>query len=265
MGKHGLLVPRVLLALLLAACGGQSAEHADTTTAPTTGASAAATWQLVWFSDSGAWGVASDWAKRIGQVEGVQVQVFDYIGYGGAGSSATDMVARVRSDQVVRKQLAGAEVIVLYASNYDVPLDYQKACLSMASHKTPEPLTPAVLQLYRDKLTAIYDEVLSLRRGRPTIVRALDLYAPMGARWRAAGVYDACTAGWVANARVNAQVAAAHGVKVASLYKAFNGPRHDRDPVRRGLIASDGLHTTDKAQALILRTLDALGYEPITP
>lgn len=135
----------------------------------------------------------------------------------------------------------------------------------MASRRPPEPLTAAVLQRYRDKLTATYDQVLSLRRGRPTIVRALDLYAPMVARWRAAGVYDACTAGWVANTRVNAEVATAHGVKVASLYQAFNGPRHDRDPVQRGYIGPDGGHTSTRGKAVILRTLDALGYEPITP
>lgn len=269
MGGRRLSLVGLVLAVLVAACGGAgkggSQSGAQDRPTPTATTGGAPTWELVWFSDSGAWGVASDWAKRIERIEGVHVEVFDYIGYGGAGSSATDMLQRVTSDEVVRKQLAGAEVIVLYASNYDVPLDYQKACMSMASRTPPRPLTPAVLQRFRDKLTGIYDEVLALRRGRPTILRALDLYAPMVAQWRAAGVYDACTAGWVANTRVNAEVAAAHGVRVASLYQAFNGPRHDRDPVRRGYIGPDGGHTSTRGKAVILRTLDGLGYEPITP
>jgi hypothetical protein len=253
----------VLLATLLAACGGGPTAQPDATDRPTASVAGPRDWQLVWFSDSGAWGVASDWAKRIEQVAGVHVDVYDYIDYG--SGSADKVLGRLRSDTALRKQVAGAEVIVLYASNYDVPLDVQKACLSMTSTKPPRPLTAAMLQPYRDKLTAIYDEVFALRRGRPTIVRALDLYVPVVAKWRSAGVYDACSAGWLASAKVNAEVAAAHGVPVASLYDVFNGPRHDRDPVKRGLIAPDGLHTTDKAQALILRALDALGYEPITP
>lgn len=221
-------------------------------------------WELVWFSDSGAWGVASDWAKRIGERNGVDVEVFDYVGYGSWGS-AENVLARVTSDAAVRKQIAGAEVVVVYGSNYDVPRDYQRACMSMSSRKQPAPLTDEVLRPFRDKLGAIYDEVFALRRGRPTVVRALDLYAPLVGRWRSAGVYRSCNAGWAANARVQAEVAADHRVPVASLYDAFNGPRHDRDPVKRGYIGPDGGHTSTEGKAVILRTLDALGYAPITP
>lgn len=268
MGRRRLCLAWLVLVLLLAACGGGGDGRRGTN--PAAGASAtstspgAPTWQLVWFSDSGAWGVASDWAERIGKAQGVDVQVIDYIGYGSWGS-AESVLARVTSDKAVRRQLADAEVVVVYGSNYDVPLDYQRACMSLASRKQPAPLTRRVLQPFRDKLNRIYDEVISLRAGQPTIIRALDLYAPMVATWRSAGVYRACSAGWAATARVQSEVAAEHGVPMASLYDAFNGPRHDLDPVKRGFIGPDGGHTSTRGKTVILRTLDALGYEPVTP
>jgi lysophospholipase L1-like esterase len=245
----------VAVLVLVAACGGSSSPRAHSSVDTPKD-----TWQLVWFSDSGAWGVASDWAKRIEQAHGVHVEVFDYIGYGGLGS-ASRLLARVREEDPLRKQIAGAEVVLLYASADDLPLDHDKACLSLSSTVPPRPLTAEVLQPFREQLTAIFDEVVTLRDGRPTLIRSLDLYTPALAGWRKAGTGRACTAGWSAVAAVQREVATAHDVPLVSLYDAFNGPRHDQDPVAKGYIAADGIHTTAEGRSVILSALDATGYD----
>lgn len=239
----------------VAACGGGSPTAGRPSSTP-----GDKTWQLVWFSDSGAWGVAADWAKRIEQAHGVHVEVFDYIGYGGLGSSRR-VLDRIRGDERLRAQIRGAEVVMVYASPDDLPLDLQKACLSESSTVPPGPLTAAELQPFRDQMTAIFDQVLELRRGKPTLMRSLDLYVPVVASWRKAGVFRACTAGHEAITAVQHEVAAAHGVPLVSMYDAFNGPRHTEDPVTKGYIGPDGIHTTTMGKSVILDAFDATGYD----
>lgn len=249
----------VVLSVVLAGCATGSEDKAEN-------AASADQWQLVWFSDSAAWGVASNWASTIEKQLDVKVQVFDYIAYGSGG--AANLLDRIESDAAVRKQIAGAEVVVIYAAaqSSGIPRAHEAVCMSRSRDKPAKAgrLSQDELRAYRGMLTSIYDRVFQLRGGEPTIVRAMDLYVPVIADWRKAGVYRDCTAGWEAAANTHRDVAAEFGVPMASLYDAFNGPNHDRDPVARGLIAPDGIHTSEKGQALVQATLDALGYEPVT-
>lgn len=254
-----LFVAMTAMAMILAGCATGSEDKAEIATSPDQ-------WELVWFSDSAAWGVASNWARTIERKLDVQVQVFDYIAYGSGG--AANLLDRIESDAAVREQIAGAEIVVVYAAaqSSGIPRAHEAVCMSRSRDKPASAgrLSQEELKTYRDILTSIYDRVFQLRGGEPTIVRAMDLYVPVIADWRKAGVYRDCTAGWEAAADTHRDVAAEFGVPMASLYDAFNGPNHDRDPVARGLIAPDGIHTSEKGQALVQATLDRLGYEPVT-
>jgi len=57
----------------------------------------------------------------------------------------------------------------------------------------------------------------------------------------------------------------AHGVLVAPVYDAFNGPLHDQDPGAAGLLAFDDFHPNAAGHALIAKKLRALGYFTVTP
>jgi hypothetical protein len=258
MVARRLVAAAAATALVLAGCGTGSKDEAETATSPDQ-------WELVWFSDSAAWGVASDWARTIERKLDVQVEVFDYIAYGSGG--AANLLERIESTPTLQEQIAGAEVVVIYAATQSsgIPRRAEAVCMSRSRDRPASAgrLSQEELKPYRDILTKIYDRVFQLRGGEPTIVRALDLYVPVIADWRKAGIYRGCTAGWEAAADTHRQVAAGFGVPMASLYDAFNGPNHNRDPVARGLIGPDGVHTSTKGQALILATLDALGYEPV--
>jgi lysophospholipase L1-like esterase len=222
-------------------------------------------WQLVWFSDSAPWGVSADWARTIEKKLDVKVEVLEHLEFGAGG--AAKLLEKIESDPSIRREIAGAEIVVVYATASDtgIPEPHNAICY-FGSYDQPSRqarLSQKELTSYRKILTTIYDRVFTLRGGEPTIVRALDTYVPVITDWRKAGVYQDCTAGWEAAANTHRDVAAEFGVPMASLYDAFNGPNHDRDPVAPGLIGSDGIHTSEKGKALVRATLDALGYEPI--
>jgi hypothetical protein len=247
------------LGVVLAGCAGGSDDRAEDASPPER-------WQLVWFSDSAPWGVSADWARTIEKKLDVKVEVLEHLEFGAGG--AAKLLDKIESDPSVRREIAGAEIVVVYATASDtgIPEAHNTICY-FGRYDQPSKqarLSRKELRPYRETLTSIYDRVFRLRGGEPTVVRALDTYVPVIADWRKAGVYEDCTAGWEAAANTHRDVAAGFGVPMASLYDAFNGPNHDRDPAARGLIGSDGIHTSEKGKVLVRATLDALGYEPVT-
>jgi hypothetical protein len=198
---------------------------------------------------------------------GVKVRVHEFIEFG-AGGSAANVLTRLQDDADVRRAVAAAEVILVYGnpSGSGVPTDTEDVCLSTSRAKRQPPglLSRADLRPYRALLMKIYRTVFDLRAGRPTVVRAMDLYNPTISDWRAAGIAPECTANWEAVSTAAREVAGQNDVPFASMYDAFNGPGHDKDPRARGLVlAPGGIHTTSKGQALMTATLDALGYAPL--
>jgi hypothetical protein len=246
----------LICALLAAGCGTSSAAELDTSEP----------WDLVWFSDSGGWSTADRWAERIEQTMGVEVEVHDYaIG----GLSASTLLGFLTADQSsYRNLVANAEVIVIYGnpegsgSTSDIG-----TCVSTSTARRDPPVrySAADFEPYEEVLRSIYDAVFELRAEKPTIVRAIDLYSPVIADWREAGIEDGCTAAWEAWSDAMRTVAVEYGVAFASMYDDFNGPDHDEDPRQKGYIASDLQHTTPEGQAAQLEVLHRLGYEPIMP
>ena len=102
-----LSVAMTAMAMVLVGCATGAEDRAENASSPDQ-------WELVWFSDSAAWGVAANWASTIEKKFDVQVQVFDYIAFGSGG--AATLLDRIESDANVQQQIAGAEVLVVYAA-----------------------------------------------------------------------------------------------------------------------------------------------------
>ncbi|HEX6231325.1 MAG TPA: SGNH/GDSL hydrolase family protein, partial [Actinomycetota bacterium] len=260
-------VAMVSVGVTMAACGGATTTSGrPTTTSP----SAAPTerWDLVWFSDSSGFDLASLWAERIEQDLGVEVRVYDF-SRGAEAGSAVAVLDRIETEPEVQDALATAEVIGLNANPAGaVPGDEgADVCVttSRVPRDPPEPSSIEDFEPYAELLRSIYEHIFELRAGQPTIVRAVDHYNPVIGPWRAAGIEPECTAHWEAVASTVRQVASEYSVPTASMYDTFNGPGHDEDPVEKGLIGSDGEHPSDKGKAVQVDVLDALGYEPIRP
>lgn len=246
-----------LTMLLLLLAGGCSKSAALDTNQP---------WDLVWFSDSGGWEVAQAWASHIEETRNVEVRVHDHAIGGLSAASLLGMVSNERSD--VRGELADAEIVVIYGNpNGSGATTDIGICVSTSTARRDAPQHYAVADFaaYEAVLREIYDVVFELRADEPTIIRAIDLYNPVIADWREAGIADECTAAWEMWSETIHETASEYGVLTASMYDAFNGVDHDEDPRTKGYIGSDGEHTLPAGQAAQVEALDALGYEPIVP
>jgi lysophospholipase L1-like esterase len=125
--------------------------------------------------------------------------------------------------------------------------------------------TPELYEPYKENLKAIYDEMLALRNGKPTIIRAVDFYNPLISRHRANNAVVECTQCWeIFNSAVR-QGAEAHDIPLVSVYDAFNGSNHGEDPREKGYIGSDGTHASEKGQQVVANLLSEAGYEPVEP
>jgi len=237
-------------------------EAAGETEPPETGEG----WDLVWFSDSTGWGVADLWGARIEQELGVEVRVHDYATGDLTASLVRTWIEAEGSEH--RELLAGADVIVIFGNPRGSGATSDiGTCVSTstAPRDPPQRYTAADFRPYRDLLASIYETVFELRKGQPTIVRAIDMYNPVIADWREAGIKAECTAAWEAFSEAIRGTAAEFGVPTASMFDAFNGPNHDEDPREKGFIGSDKQHTTDEGKAAMVEVLHALGYDPVNP
>jgi hypothetical protein len=245
-----------VMVMLLAACGTSDASRLDTSEP----------WDLVWFSDSGGWGVAEAWADLIEESQGVEVRVHDHAVGGLSAVSLRDMLSNDYSP--IRDEVAGAEIVVVYGNpEGSGTTDDMGTCVSTSTARRDPPQRYGVADFapYEEVLREIYDVIFELRDGRPTIIRAVDLYSPVIADWRAAGIAEECTAAWEIWSQSIRETGAEYAVPTASMFDAFNGDEHDEDPREKGYIGSDGQHTLPAGQAVQAETLHALGYGPIVP
>lgn len=220
---------------------------------------------LFYLSDSGGWGVPWKYGELAGEALGRDVRVHDHTLSGLPATRALELVQTTYRDQV-----AAAEIVVVYGAYGGSGIAFEEDmdnCVSMSrvEREPPRVATEEDWQPYRDLLDEIYREIWSLRDGRPTILRGVDIYAPVIGDWREAGIEAECTANWEMWSRVMEASALANGAVFVSPYDVFNGPGHDDDPRDKGWISPDGEHTTDDGAWAIAEALAATGFEMSRP
>ena len=233
-------------------------------------------WDLVYISDSEGWGVANKFADNIERDTGKTVQIHDYaIG----GLSALRVLQALQSDpeslsdikfKSLQADIAEAEVIVFFANPLGDPSKggvqggMDKCIVPRLGHP-PENCTLQLYEPYIENLKAIYEEILALRNGKPTIIRAVDFYNPLISEHRKLNMEIECTQCWeIFNTAVR-QAADAFNIPFVSVYDVFNGLNHDEDPREKGYIGTDGRHTSKQGQQVIADLLSKAGYEPVEP
>lgn len=282
--KYFLLIGvMILVGSLLVSCTGfqpePTATNVPTDTAlpqPTSTIEVAETeasydWDLVFISNSIGFGVPELYAQNIEQDTGKTVQVHDYA----IGSlNAVDVLHDLQHgpDSVdnnllrsLREDVKEAEVIVFFADpegDPSVTSDFDNCIYGRAT--PPENCGPETYGDYSENLKAIYAEIFTLRDGKPTIIRAIDLYNPMISRFRKNNMEAECTHCQEIFNNIIHEAAAAYNIPTVSLYDAFNGPDHDQDPREKGYIGYDGLHTSLEGQQLIADLLSEAGYDPVS-
>jgi hypothetical protein len=220
-------------------------------------------WDLVIFGSSQAWGIGELYAAYIEEDLGVKVTVHDEI----AGSqTAYGLLKNLRELERLRELVSEAEVVTFQGSHTASisetnPFDYDCA---FAWEFYVVNCSIETFDKYIADLEAIIEEILSLRDGSPTIIRAMDYYCPIYSEFKEQGIYEECSQCWENSNIAIHQAAAAYNVPVARVYDAFNGPNHDEDPHDKGYLLIDG-HTNEQGQKVIARLFHELGYEPVNP
>jgi hypothetical protein len=123
--------------------------------------------------------------------------------------------------------------------------------------------SPETLEAFAADLDGIYEEILRLREGSPTIVRTVEYHAWSPDDWREAGFEDECNQCLDNLNAVIRRTAEQHGVPVAPMHAVINGPNHDQDPREAGYTGETGRLTEAGLQA-IADQLRQLGYAPVT-
>ena len=229
-----------------------------------------AVWQLVVISDSSLWGVGEAFAARIEEDLGVTVEVEDYAMGGSSAGQILESLQTGKSANAKLEKLPAvlkeAEVVVMFLNPNDSidpnrPLNLDGCFMSTA----PESCSPETFEQWTTDLKAIWGEILQLRKGKTTILRAVDLYNPSVSLWKEHGIFEACSECWENMSDAARLAAEAYNIPCLSRLDAFNGPNHDEDPTEKGYISSDGEHLSELGVQYTADLLAQMGYEPVTP
>lgn len=280
MNHNRLLTKMSILAffvLLLVMCA--TLQPTPTATSTTKAPEEIKEWDYVVFGDSTTWGFPTYYASYMEKDLGVKVTIHNKaVG----GQSAADILRRLRIDESLRKLVSEAEVVTLigspepslgdtpeslekYIEWKEQPSWYKDCGIDEGSYRLPGDCSPETFESYIENIKGIIEEILSLRSGSPTIIRAMDYYMPLYSEWKEWGIQEECTCCWENFNNAIHQAAAAYNVPVARVYDAFNGPNHDEDPREKGYIGDDGEHTKEAGQKVIADLMRELGYKPVTP
>lgn len=229
-----------------------------------------AVWHLVVIGDSTLSGLANAFAQQIEKDVGVQVVPEDWTSASLMAATVLQMLQTGNTSGSASEGLPGAlkdaDVVVMSVVPWGSvvpgkPLDLNGCFYASA----PKSCGPETFEKWTTDLETIWGEILRLRAGSPTILRAMDRYNPMVAPWKQNGVFEACTQCWVNMSDAARKAAAAYNIPLLSLLDAFDGPNHDEDPRLKGYIGSDGLLPSDAGTQYVAEILSKMGYEPVTP
>lgn len=229
-----------------------------------------AVWHLVVIGDSSLWGLAEAFAQQIEKDVGVKVVPEDFTSGGLSAGTVLQLLQTGKTSNFALEDLPSAlkdaDVVVMFVNPEDSidpakPLEVDGCFISLA----PKSCGPETFEKWTTDLETIWGEILRLRAGKPTILRATDLYNPLVAPWKQKGVFEACTQCWVNMSNAARKAAEAYHIPFLSRLDAFDGPNHDEDPRLKGYIVSDGEHPSDLAKQYEAELLSKMGYEPVTP
>ena len=212
-------------------------------------------WGLVTITDSYGWGVGTRYARHIEDSLGVDVAVNDLaIG----GLCAVDALERIGTTW--RRLVAEAEVVV-FAPNGTCSVPVDSVGNPFRSPYACEDVGPAIMEPFEERLGEAYAAIREIRGDTLLLIRTFDAYAPTVDGWRAVSRFAQCSTAVTLYNQAIHRAAAAHGVPVAAVQAAFNGSGFADDPIEKGLIGPDDVHTSDSGKALIARLLHELGYD----
>jgi len=229
-----------------------------------------AVWDLVVIGDSSMWEHGQAIANQIGKDLGVKVELSDYAMPVLKASTVLEALQTGKSPNARLESLPDkvreAEMVVLFVNplgsiGQENPLDLD-GCFNVSPPKACEMET---FTQYTADLKAIWEKIIELRAGQPTVLRATDIYNPLVDSWDRNSIFDACNLCWKNMSAAARQGAEAYNIPFLSRYDTFNGPDHREDPKVKGYIQEDGEHPSPQGADFTAQLLSEMGYEPTIP
>lgn len=223
---------------------------------------------LVVIGDSSLWKLGQAFASQIESDAGVEVELDDYAW---PSLSAGEVLQALQTGESTRHGLENlsaalrdADVVVMFVNpmnsiDPENPLNLDGCFIFQA----PGPCEPETFEKWISDLKVIWAEILVLRNGQPTILRATDLYNPLVSPWKEEGIFEACNRCWENMSDAARLAAEVYRIPFLSRLDAFNGPNHDEDPREKGYIVGDGEHPSELAAQSTAELLSNMGYEPV--
>jgi lysophospholipase L1-like esterase len=186
------------------------------------------------------------------------------------GWTSSDLMNAIRGNLIFRLSVATSTIVTVNIGGNDLlgaRSAYKDRTCGGADNQNCLRTGVAV---FTANFNAILAEVRSLRAGRNTIIRTMDVYNPFVNEDRAQNTWPNDQGNDFQVFKpyldaINNQIAAtaaARNIPYARVYLAFNGPNGDIDPGDLGLLAFDGLHPNGSGHRLIADLLRGLGYSP---
>jgi len=218
-------------------------------------------WHYMVIGDSEAWGFYDYYAQHLEKDLGAKVEK---ISYALPGLDCAYLLEKVKTSTAWRANLAQAEVIT-FEANPTPRIGWYHINGPGSGDQHRKDHSDAAFAAYQADMEAVLSEILALRKGQPTLIRAQNFYCPIYSDWKRMGIYEECQAVFTRVNQSLEQAAAKYGVPTADIYSAFNGPAHDEDPNDKGLIGWDGLHASTLGYQVMADIFRRLGYEFIVP
>jgi hypothetical protein len=221
-------------------------------------------WNLVVIGDSSVWGLGDALAALIEKEVNKPVVVHDFAL---STLSAGEVVQVLETGKSTRFQLMKledalkkADFVVMFANPEDSEdIEHPNEIGSCFAAQAPGPCGLEVYDVYIDHLQFIWEKIYELKAGEPVILRAIDFYNPLIARWQATGVEEACTACWEHLNDAVRIAAERANVPYVSRFDVYNGLNHDEDPIQKGFI-SDGEHSSELGARVQAEAITKIGY-----
>jgi lysophospholipase L1-like esterase len=253
------LSPVFFAALITAACGGSTAEVA----APERTERATGVLTYVSLGDSIAFGIGASQQGFVGQLDqhfeadlGVEVRTTNLAV---PGWTSSDLLMAIRGIGEFREAIRNADILTFEIGGNDLLAARRQFLSGQCGGSDGLGCLRTTVETFRANWTAIVQEIVSLRAGRISGVRTMDVYNPFVDIQIATGTQRLLKPFLEQVNDHIAQTALASNVPVARVYRAFNGPTGDEDALAKGLLAPDRIHPSDAGHRLIAELFRQLG------
>jgi lysophospholipase L1-like esterase len=218
---------------------------------------AGATWKYTVLGDSSSWGFPPYYGKYIEEDLGVKVQ---RVSWAQGGYTSAQVLQQLRDDPQVRLDVSQSQVVTFYGN----PLGLIGTRIASSGTSASYDCSLQAVSAYKAELAAMADEILSLRRGQPTLIRTYTRFMPFYRLWREQGQFEEYQRCVAALDAAILQVGKERGILAADTGLALNGPNHDQDPNDKGYLY-DGVHENDAGAQVVAEVFRKLGYSAIIP